>query len=191
MSALVLLLICLCVLGGIALAIGLYVLSIYNSLRSQNVIVDESWSGIDVQLKKRFDLIPNLVETVKGYAKQESGIFEKVAALRSGMMNTTNPEELGKMEGELRSTLKTLFAVAEAYPELKSNENFMTLQRSLQQIEDELESARRYYNGAVRDLNRMIVVFPNSFIAGMFGIKERKFFEIVDAAERVNVKVSF
>jgi LemA protein len=191
MSALVLLLICLCVLGGIALAIGLYVLSIYNSLRSQNVIVDESWSGIDVQLKKRFDLIPNLVETVKGYAKQESGIFEKVAALRSGMMNTTNPEELGKMEGELRSTLKTLFAVAEAYPELKSNENFMTLQRSLQQIEDELESARRYYNGAVRDLNRMIVVFPNSFIAGMFGIKERKFFEIVDAAERENVKVSF
>jgi LemA protein len=191
MSALVLLLICLCVLGGIALAIGLYVLSIYNSLRSQNVIVDESWSGIDVQLKKRFDLIPNLVETVKGYAKQESGIFEKVAALRSGMMNTTNPEELGKMEGELRSTLKTLFAVAEAYPELKSNENFMTLQRSLQQIEDELESARRYYNGAVRDLNRMIVVFPNSFIAGMFGIKERKFFEIVDVAERENVKVSF
>jgi LemA protein len=191
MSALVLLLICLCVLGGIALAIGLYVLSIYNSLRSQNVIVDESWSGIDVQLKKRFDLIPNLVETVKGYAKQESGIFEKVAALRSGMMNTSNPEELGKMEGELRSTLKTLFAVAEAYPELKSNENFMTLQRSLQQIEDELESARRYYNGAVRDLNRMIVVFPNSFIAGMFGIKERKFFEIVDVAERENVKVSF
>lgn len=191
MSALVLVLICLCVLGGIALALGLYVLSIYNSLRSQNVIVDEAWSGIDVQLKKRYDLIPNLVETVKGYAKQESGIFEKVAALRSGMMNTSNPEELGKMEGELRSTLKTLFAVAESYPELKSNENFMGLQRSLQQIEDELESARRYYNGAVRDLNRMIVVFPNSYIAGMFGIKERQFFEITDAAERENVKVSF
>jgi LemA protein len=191
MSPLILIVVCLCVLLVIAGAVGLYVLSIYNSLRSQNVIVDESWSGIDVQLKKRFDLIPNLVETVKGYAKQESGIFEKVAALRSGMMNTSNPEELGKMEGELRSTLKTLFAVAEAYPELKSNENFMTLQRSLQQIEDELESARRYYNGAVRDLNRMIVVFPNSFIAGMFGIKERKFFEIVDAAERENVKVSF
>lgn len=191
MSAGIILLVCLCVLGAIALAVGLYVLSIYNSLRSQNVLVDEGWSGIDVQLKKRFDLIPNLVETVKGYAKQESGIFEKVAALRSGMMNTSNPEELGKMEGELRSTLKTLFAVAENYPELKSNENFLSLQRSLQQIEDELESARRYYNGAVRDLNRMIVVFPNSFIAGMFGIKERKFFEIADAAERENVKVSF
>lgn len=191
MSAGIILLVCLCVLGAIALAVGLYVLSIYNSLRSQNVLVDEGWSGIDVQLKKRFDLIPNLVETVKGYAKQESGIFEKVAALRSGMMNTSNPEELGKMEGELRSTLKTLFAVAESYPELKSNENFLSLQRSLQQIEDELESARRYYNGAVRDLNRMIVVFPNSFIAGMFGIKERKFFEIADAAERENVKVSF
>ncbi len=191
MSAGIILLVCLCVLGAIALAVGLYVLSIYNSLRSQNVLVDEAWSGIDVQLKKRFDLIPNLVETVKGYAKQESGIFEKVAALRSGMMNTSNPEELGKMEGELRSTLKTLFAVAESYPELKSNENFLSLQRSLQQIEDELESARRYYNGAVRDLNRMIVVFPNSFIAGMFGIKEREFFEIADAAERENVKVSF
>ncbi len=172
-------------------ALAIYVLSIYNSLQTQNVLVDEAWSGIDVQLKKRFDLIPNLVETVKGYAKHESGLFEKVAALRSGMMGATTPEEIGKVEGELRSTLKTLFAVAEAYPELKANENFMSLQGSLQQIESDLESARRYYNGAVRDLNAKIIVFPNSFIANMFNIKARQFFEVSTSAERENVKVSF
>lgn len=173
------------------IAIAFYILTVYNKLKTQNVLVDEGWSGIDVQLKKRFDLIPNLVETVKGYAKQESGIFEKVAALRSGMMNSNSPEELGKMEGEFRSTLKTLFAVSESYPELKSNENFMKLQGSLQEIETELESARRYYNGTVRDLNQMIVVFPNSFIASTFGIKAREFFEISNSEERENVKVAF
>src|SRR5690606_38504388 len=170
MEAGVIVLIAVC---GILLVLGvvaMYVLSVYNSLRTQNVLVDEGWSGIDVQLKKRFDLIPNLVETVKGYAKQESSVFEKVAALRSGMMNTSDPEELGKMEGELRSTLKTLFAVAENYPELKSNENFLSLQNSLQTIESDLESARRYYNGTVRDLNAKIVIFPNSVIAGIFNI---------------------
>jgi len=191
MEAGVIVLIAVC---GILLVLGvvaMYVLSVYNSLRTQNVLVDEGWSGIDVQLKKRFDLIPNLVETVKGYAKQESSVFEKVAALRSGMMNTSDPEELGKMEGELRSTLKTLFAVAENYPELKSNENFLSLQNSLQTIESDLESARRYYNGTVRDLNAKIVIFPNSVIAGIFNIHPRKFFEIANAAERENVKVEF
>ena len=178
-------------LVGILLIIGGYVLSVYNALKSQNVLVDEAWSGIDVQLKKRFDLIPNLVETVKGYASQERGVFEKVAELRSSMMNTSDPEKLGQMEGELRATLKTLFAVAENYPELKSNENFMGLQTSLQQIETEIESARRYYNGTVRDLNAKIVVFPNSVIAGMFNIQQRKFFEIANASERENVKVEF
>ncbi len=177
----------LAVVGGVLL----FVLSIYNSLRTQNVLVDEGWSGIDVQLKKRYDLIPNLVETVKGYAKHESGIFEKVAELRSGMMNAKTPEEVGKYEGEMRSTLKSLFAVAENYPELKANENFQSLQNSLQTVEGDLESARRYYNGTVRDLNAKIVVFPNSVIANMFGIKSRQFFEIADAAERENVKVSF
>ncbi len=179
------------VLLGVVAVIVVYVISIYNGLRTQNVLVDEAWSGIDVQLKKRFDLIPNLVETVKGYAKQESGVFEKVAALRSGMMNTQDPEQLGKMEGELRGTLKTLFAVAESYPELKSNENFMSLQNSLTQIEGDLESARRYYNGTVRDLNAKIVTFPVNVIAGMFNIASRKFFEVVNAEERENVKVQF
>lgn len=179
---------------GILLVAGVVaalVLGLYNSLKTQNVLVDEGWSGIDVQLKKRFDLIPNLVETVKGYAKHESGIFEKVAELRSGMMNTKDPAKLGEMEGELRGTLKTLFAVAENYPELKANENFMGLQASLQTIESDLESARRYYNGTVRDLNTKIVTFPNSFIAGLFGIKTRAFFEVANAAEKENVKVSF
>ncbi|MDQ7021540.1 MAG: LemA family protein [Candidatus Dojkabacteria bacterium] len=178
------------ILGVLALAI-LFVIGIYNKLQQQNVMVDEGWSGIDVQLKKRFDLIPNLVETVQGYAKHESGTFEKVTQLRSSMMGTNDPKELGEMEGEFRSTLKSLFAVAENYPELKADENFRQLQASLQAIEDELEGARRYYNGTVRDLNRMVVVFPNSVIAGMFNIKRREFFEITDAVEKQNVKVDF
>lgn len=178
-------------LGALVLIVGGYVLSVYNALRTQNVLVDEAWSGIDVQLKKRFDLIPNIVETVKGYASHESSVFEKVAELRSSMMDTSDPEKLGQMEGELRSTLKSLFAVAENYPELKANQNFLNLQSTLQTIETELESARRYYNGTVRDLNAKIVVFPNSLIAGIFNIKQRKFFEIANAAERENVKVEF
>jgi len=176
---------------AVAALIALYVIGLYNSLKTQNILVDEGWSGIDVQLKKRFDLIPNIVESVKGYAKHESGIFEKVAALRSGMMNSSDPEELGKMEGELRGTLKTLFAVAESYPELKANENFLALQASLTQIESDLEGARRYYNGAVRDLNMKIIVFPNNIVAGMFNIITTKFFEVTNNEERNNVKVQF
>ncbi len=191
MGAELIILACLCAGVLVVIGLALFVLGIYNSLRTQNVLVDEAWSGIDVQLKKRFDLIPNLVETVKGYAKHESGLFEKVALLRSGMMSAKSPAELGKVEGEFRETLKTLFAVAENYPELMANQNFLSLQGSLQQIESDLESARRYYNGAVRDLNAKIVVFPNSVIAGMFNIKARQFFEITNAAEKENVKVSF
>jgi LemA protein len=180
-----------CIFGGIVVALIGYVILTYNNLKQQNVLVDEGWSGIDVQLKKRFDLIPNLVETVKGYAKHEDQIFTKVAELRSGMINTNDPKELSAMEGELRSTLKTLFAVAENYPELKANENFMKLQSSLQEIETDLEKSRRYYNGAVRDLNRMIVVFPANIVANFFKIKHREFFEIENDEERKNVSVKF
>lgn len=176
-------------LGGLVV-VG-FVIGIYNSLQKLNILVNEAWSGIDVQLKKRFDLIPNLVETVKGYASHEKEIFEKVSELRSGMMQAKGPEELGQIEGEFRSTLKSLFAVAENYPELKANANFQQMQTSLETIETELESARRYYNGTVRDLNSKIIVFPNNFIAGMFNIKSREFFEIENAAERENVKVDF
>jgi LemA protein len=181
----------LCVVLAVAGLIGLFAIGLFNRFQRLQVLVEEAWSGIDVQLKKRFDLIPNLVETVKGYAKQEKDLFENVARLRSGMMNTQDPQALGQMEGELRSTLKTLFAVAESYPELKSNENFMSLQNTLQEIETELEGARRYYNGVVRDLNTAIVTFPSNIIAGMLNLKRREFFEVVDATERQNVKVQF
>jgi len=188
----IILLVCFGILILLLVGLVFFVISLYNSLKTQNVLVDEGWSGIDVQLKKRFDLIPNLVESVKGYAKHEKELFEKVASLRSGMINAgSDPKKLSEIEGELRATLKTLFAVAESYPELKANENFLKLQSSLQEIENELESARRYYNGAVRDLNTKIVVFPNNIIANFLGIKAREFFEVANASERENIKVSF
>lgn len=175
----------------VVFGIILFVIGLYNSLVQLKILVDEAWSGIDVQLKKRYDLIPNLVETVKGYAKHEKGVFEKVAELRSRAMGASGPEEQAKIEGELTSTLKTLFAVAENYPELKADQNFLSLQNTLQEIESELEKARRYYNGAVRDFNIKIQSFPANLIAGMLGFKPREFFEIENEAERENVKVSF
>lgn len=180
-----------CGLLAVVLVIGGFVVAIYNRLQSLNVLADEAWSGIDVQLKKRFDLIPNLVETVKGYSKHEEKVFTKVSELRSGMMKTDDPKELGVMEGELRSTLKSLFAVSEAYPELKADKNFLELQGTLENIETEIEGARRYYNGVARDLNTQIVVFPNNVIVGFFPtIKKREFFEVAEG-EKENVKVSF
>ncbi|MBD3280038.1 LemA family protein [Candidatus Dojkabacteria bacterium] len=167
-----------------------YLLMLYNSVIRLKVLVEEAWSGIDVQLKKRYDLIPNLVETVKGYAKHEKGTFERVTELRSRAMGTEDPAELAEIEGELRSTLKSLFAVAENYPELKADQNFLNLQNTLQEIETEIESARRYYNGAVRDYNMKIQVFPANLVAGMLGFSVKKFFETSEA-ERENVKVSF
>ncbi len=191
MEILAILLVCLCIVGVLAVGIIFFVIALYNRIQRLVVLADEAWSGIDVQLKKRFDLIPNLVETVKGYAKHEKELFERVAGLRSGMMSAEGPEQLGKMEGELRSTLKTLFAVAENYPELKADQNFLKLQDSLQEIEDELESARRYYNGVVRDLNQQLVVFPNNIIANYLGLKKREFFVVDNEEERKNVKVDF
>jgi len=185
------LLLCLVVIGLVVAGVFLFGIALFNRFRRLEVLVQEAWSGIEVQFKKRFDLIPNLVETVKGYAKQESGIFEKVAELRSGMMRSQDPKELGQMEGELRSTLKTLFAVSENYPELKSNQNFLGLQNSLQEIETQLEGARRYYNGVVRDLNTEIVTFPSNIVAGFLKLQKKEFFEVESAAERQNVKVQF
>lgn len=184
------LLVCLgCVGLGVVGLLG-YVFFLYNGLVRLKVLVEEAWSGIDVQLKKRYDLIPNLVETVKGYAKHEKGTFEKVTQLRSQAMQTEDPEKLAEIEGELRTTLKSLFAVAENYPELKADQNFLSLQGTLQEIETEIESARRYYNGAVRDYNTKIELFPANLLAGMLGFKSRKFFESTEQ-ERQNVKVSF
>lgn len=170
--------------------VGGYLVSVYNGLVKLKVLVQEAWSGIDVQLKRRYDLIPNLVETVKGYAKHEEEIFKKVAELRSAAMKAESPEEKGKLENELTGTLKTLFAVAENYPELKADQNFMKLQDELSAIEDEIQSARRYYNGAVRDFNMKLQVFPTNLIAGMLGFKRREFFE-AEEEEKKNVKVDF
>ena len=191
MSILTILLLGICVLGVVVVGVIIFAIGIYNSLIKLKVLVDEAWSGIDVQLKKRFDLIPNLVETVKGYAKHEEKTFTKVTELRTSMMNSQSPEELGKYEGELRGTLKSLFAVAENYPELKANQNFIELQNSLQEIEDDLESARRYYNGTVRNYNIKIAVFPNNIFANWLNFSKREFFEVEGEEERKNVKVSF
>lgn len=167
-----------------------YVVMMYNGLIKLRVLVDEAWSGIDVQLKRRYDLIPNLVETVKGYAKHEKSLFEKVTTLRTNAMNAKTPAEKSKVENELSGTLKTLFAVAENYPELKANENFMKLQDELSNIENEIQGSRRYYNGAARDFNMKLQVFPTSLIAGMLGFKVREFFETAEE-EKQNVKVDF
>lgn len=189
----ILLVVC-CVILFVVGGIFLYGVSIYNGLISLRTLVEEAWSGIDVQLKKRYDLIPNLVETVKSYAKHEKGVFEKVAELRSaamGMNADTDPKQRAEVENQLSSTLKTLFAVAENYPELKADQNFLNLQGSLQTIEDELEKSRRYYNGAVRDYNIKIGLFPGNIIANMLGFKIKTFFEITNEEERQNVKVDF
>ncbi|HEX9804493.1 MAG TPA: LemA family protein [Candidatus Dojkabacteria bacterium] len=182
---------CLGAFGVLVVAVIGFVVMLYNSLIKLKNLVDEAWSGIDVQLKKRYDLIPNLVETIKGYAKHEKGIFENVAELRSRAMGAKGPEQQAKVEGELTSTLKTLFAVAENYPELKADQNFLNLQNTLQEIEGEIERARRYYNGTVREYNIRIEQFPANLVAGMLKFTKREYFEVENEEERKNVKVSF
>ena len=168
------------------------VISIYNKLVRLRNTVKSSWSDIDVQLKKRFDLVPNLVETVKGYATHEKSVFEKVTQARSMAMQATSPAEMAKAENMLRDTLKSLFAVAEAYPDLKANTNFLQLQSQLQDLENTIESARRYYNAVVRDFNTLIESFPSNLIASQFSFKQEEFFQLeAPAEERKPVKVSF
>ncbi len=181
------------VLGVIAVAVVMLVLfgiGLYNGLIRIKILVDEAWSGIDVQLKRRYDLIPNLIETVKGYAKHEQKTFERVTELRTAAMSAQGVEQKAEIENQLSQTLKTLFAVAENYPELKANQNFIELQTTLKQIEEEIQGARRYYNGTVRDYNTKIQVFPNNIFAGMLGFTSREFFEAAEA-EKENVKVDF
>lgn len=178
------------IIGALLLVAVIAGIALYNGLIQSKVLVDEAWSGIDVQLKRRYDLIPNLVETVKGYATHEKETFEKIAQLRSACMSATGVDEKGKLENQLGATLKTLFAVAENYPELKANQNFLDLQASLTSIEEEIQGARRYYNGTVRDYNTKIMVFPNNIFAGMLGFKVREFFAAEEEAKQ-NVKVDF
>jgi LemA protein len=176
----------------IVIAIVIIAIFLYNSLIRSRNRVDEAWSDIDVQLKRRYDLIPNLVETVKGYAAHESGVFEKVTAARTQAMNASSLNEKLKDENMLSGALKSLFAVAEAYPDLKANQNFMQLQSDLTDTEDKIQAARRFYNGTVRDFNTKIQVFPTSLFASMLNFKTREFFGIDEKGpEGQPVKVQF
>jgi LemA protein len=175
---------------AVLVVIAFMVAGMYNSLVQLRVRCDSAWSDIDVQLKRRHDLIPNLVETVKGYAAHEKGTFENVAKFRSQAMQASSPADKAQAENQLTGALKSLFAVAEAYPELKANQNFLELQGSLSQLEDTIQNARRYYNAVVRDLNTKIQSFPTNILAGMFNFQARQFFEAA-ATDREPVAVKF
>jgi LemA protein len=174
----------------IPVVIAVVLISSYNGLVQLRVRCDSAWSDIDVQLKRRHDLIPNLVETVKGYATHEKGTFENIAKFRSQAMQATSPNDKAAAENQLTGALKSLFAVAENYPELKASEQFTQLQGSLSQTEDSIQNARRYYNAVVRDLNTKIQVFPTNILAGMFGFQARQFFETSET-DREPVAVKF
>jgi LemA protein len=174
----------------ILVVVAVVLVGMYNSLVQLRVRCDSTWSDIDVQLKRRHDLIPNLVETVKGYAAHEKGTFEDVARFRSQAMQATTPEGKAVAENQLSGALKSLFAVAENYPELKASEQFTQLQGSLSRTEDSIQNSRRDYNAAVRDLNTQIQVFPSNILAGQFGFQGRQFFETAEA-EREPVAVKF
>jgi LemA protein len=167
---------------GIVVVIGIFLWATYNSLVTLKLRVDEAWSDITVQLKRRLDLIPNLVNSVKGYAAHESGVFERVTEARANALNAQGVKETAEAENMFEGALKSLFAVAEAYPDLKANQNFLQLQDELVDTEDKIQAARRFYNGGVRDLNTKIQLFPNNIFAGMLGFKEREFFEVEDMA---------
>lgn len=176
-------------LGALFLAI-IAVIAMYNRLATLRVQVDNAWSDIDVQLKRRHDLVPNVVETVKGYAAHERGTFEQVVEARNRAMSAQGPAAKGEAEGMLTQALKSLFALAEAYPDLKAIQSFTELQGTLNEIEMTVANARRYYNAVVRDLNTLEVVFPSSIVAGMFGFRPREFFEAA-VAERETPEVRF
>ncbi|MBO4520137.1 MAG: LemA family protein [Alphaproteobacteria bacterium] len=167
-----------------------YAISIYNRLVRLKNQTEEGWSGISVQLKRRYDLIPNLVNCVKGYAAHEQATFDKVIEKRNQAMNLQTPAEKAAAEKEFAQTLKSLFALSENYPDLKANTTFIELQQSMNTVEDDLQNARRYYNATVRDLNTAIDAFPSNIIAAKYGFGKRDFFE-VDESEKQNVKVSF
>lgn len=170
---------------GVIGVIAIWLWTTYNRLVTSNVRVDEAWSDITVQLKRRFDLIPNIVNAVKGYAKHEKDVFENVTKTRAAVMNAADQGDVQKAaqaENMFSAALKSLFAVAENYPDLKASDNFKHLQEELVDTEDKIQASRRFYNGAVRDLNTKILQFPTNLIAGMFGFKNRVFFEVEDRA---------
>ncbi len=169
---------------AIVVAIALFIWVTYNSLVTLRLRVDEAWSDITVQLKRRLDLIPNLVEAVKGYAKHEKGVFQSVTEARSQVMNAQGVEETAKAENMFESTLKSLFAVAEDYPDLKASDNFIELQKELVDTEDKIQASRRFYNNGVMTLNTKIQTFPHNVVAAMFKFTNRVFFELDDAEQK-------
>lgn len=175
------------ILVGVLVVLGLFLWFTYNALVTLKVRVDEAWSDITVQLKRRADLIPNLVSTVKGYAKHEKGVFEEVTKARTEVMNAKTPKDAAKADNMLEEALKSIFAVAEAYPDLKASTNFSELQAELVDTEDKIQAARRFYNSGVRDLNIKIQQFPTNLFAGMLGFKSREFFD-VEESERATVE---
>lgn len=166
-------------------------IAMYNGLVQLRVRADSSWSDIDVQLKRRHDLIPNLVETVKGYAAHEKSTFEDIAKYRSAAMQATTPAEKGAAEGQLTQALRGLLAVAEAYPQLRASEQFTSLQGSLQEVEGAIQNARRYYNAVVRDYNTKLQSFPTNILGGAFGFQTKQFFQVDAPGDRENVMVKF
>lgn len=178
---------------GIVVLILIYLVIVYNGLVRARQVAQEAWSGIDVQLKRRADLIPNLIETVRGYATHEKSTFEEVVELRNKAQAVPAGDVAGRSqaEGLLGQALGRVMALAEAYPDLKANQNFSELQASLETMENELQMARRYYNGAARDLNVKVETFPNNLVAGPFGFSKRDYFEITNEADRAVPTVKF
>ena len=178
------------ILGGIVVLLALYAISIYNKLVAQRAGSEEAWSDIDVQMKRRYNLIPNLVETVKGYASHEKETLEQVIAARNAAQAATGtPGEQAGAENILTGALRQVFALSEAYPDLKANTNFLKLQEELSAIEDHIQKARRYYNGTARDLNTTVESFPSNLVAGQFGFAKIDYFEL-DDAEAAAVKTA-
>ncbi|MBI2414669.1 LemA family protein [candidate division WWE3 bacterium] len=178
------------ILFVLVICLAFYFLYVYNTLATMKVRIKEAWSQIDVQLKRRIDLIPNIVESVKGYAAHEKEVFENVTKARAALMGATGVEATGKADNMLSGALKSLFAVAEAYPELKAQEGFINLQKELSDTEDKVSYSRQFFNTVVRDYNTMLVTFPNSFVANMFGFSDEKFFE-AEEVSKVAPKVTF
>jgi LemA protein len=176
---------------AVAVVVVLWLILTFNGLVRLRYRVREAWSDIDVQLKRRYDLIPNLVETVKGYAAHEKGVFENVTEARSRAMGAGTLKEKDEAENALSQTLKSLFAVAENYPTLRASENFQKLQSELTDTEDKIQAARRFYNGNVRDLNIRVESFPTNVVAGIFGFKKEEFFGVENQSEREPVQVKF
>lgn len=167
---------------------GIFLWVTYNSLVALRVRVDEAWSDITVQIKRRLDLIPNLIETVKGYAKHEKSVFNEVTEARANVLSAKGVKETAKAENQFESALKSLFAVAEAYPDLKASQNFVELQKELVDTEDKIQASRRFYNSGVRDLNTKVQTFPANIVAKMFNFKNRVFFELEGSEQEIAEK---